>query len=1322
VSQFVSSSARRTLASLRWCWRFVFWTALVAYFALAATILGLRYWVLPKVPEYRAQIEAMVGKNIGARVTIGDLSAGWSRLHPTLDIAELKVHDNAGNVALSLAKVAVEVSWRSLLIGELGFHSIVLERPELQIRRSADGRVYVAGIEVKSGGKEDGPDIAAWLLRQGEVIISGGGLEWIDEQRGAPPLALSDVNFRLVNRITGEHRFALSATPPAALAAALDVRGGFRGRSLAQPERLRGEVYVNFPYADLAGWKAWIDYPFAVADGRGALRLWASFEDGKITEATGDLALAAVKTQLARNLPVLTLANVEGRLGVRELRKGSGFFGFMTGRSQGYRVYGEHIAFVIDDRLRHEPTSFTLQWERRPAAEASAGAASAAPPDRGEFKATALELAPLVHIAEALPFPERVRRLLEKHDPRGKLVDVAAAWTGDADAPQTYQARARFSGLGFVAYATLPGFTGLSGSVEATQRGGNLTLAGERVQFSYPFALQYLKSTELDTLATQVGWTIQTKEGAPAVEVKVPTLQLASRDFTASATVSWHSLPNSPGFLDLDLRIPRAEPNAIYKYIPALPDDPAIWLRNAFLAGTASDGRVRIRGDLWHFPFHDGKHGTFQVAARANALTLRYAPGWPAFQGVNGDFALNGLAMDIRSSRASLFGIEIKDAHVRSPNLDDGDVTLLVDGLGEGSTPDFFRFLAESPLTDIAEVTGPMKAQGRGRLALKLNLPLKRLHQSQVAGSYEFLGNELAFSPTDPPLAQLAGKLDFTERGVAAKALTAQFLGGPVQFDMTSREGTFTLDAQGGANLAAVRKAYPFPFEEYAEGSTRYTAVVRSGPGTFDLTVDSSLQGVRIDLPAPLGKAANESLPFKLERNLVAAPKGPAQRDQLLVNIGRVVSVQARMRTEGNTSVLDRAGVALGDATAAMPNAAFIAVNGNLRALDLDRLLPVLRKTAEGTGNGRGGPAMGPVTMRIGELTFAGRRINDANLRVQMQTDGWTSTVEAKELAGEIAWREGGAGRITARLKRFVLPELATPEPVTGSTDVLRELPSLDVQADSFKAHGKDFGRLELQALNEAQGWRIKSLSLAAPDGTITANGLWQPPDRGNRTDVNLALESGDAGKLLARMGQPDAVAGGKAKLEGKLAWNGPPTAIHYATLTGDLSFHAEAGRFLKAQPGIGRLLGVLSLQSLPRRASLDFRDVFSDGFSFDDITATATIAKGIMTTRDFRMVGPGAGVGIAGEVDLDKETQNLRVRVVPVVGDSVAAVAALALLNPLVGLGSLIAQRLLKDPIGQLLAYEYAVSGEWSEPKVERTSALKLGADARAQEPQPTQ
>ena len=143
-------------------------------------------------------------------------------------------------------------------------------------------------------------------------------------------------------------------------------------------------------------------------------------------------------------------------------------------------------------------------------------------------------------------------------------------------------------------------------------------------------------------------------------------------------------------------------------------------------------------------------------------------------------------------------------------------------------------------------------------------------------------------------------------------------------------------------------------------------------------------------------------------------------------------------------------------------------------------------------------------------------------------------------------------------------------------------------------------------------------------------------------------------GKFLARFGYPDSVKRGTAKLEGQLSWAGGPSEIDYPSLTGDLTLTASNGQFLKIEPGIGKLLGILSLQALPRRITLDFRDIFSEGFAFNAISGSMRIDRGMLYSNDFLIAGPAAVVAMSGETDLAKETQKLHVKVTPVVGEGV--------------------------------------------------------------------
>src|SRR5690606_39218737 len=103
------------------------------------------------------------------------------------ELGDVALLDAAGREALRLPRVVVAVSPRSLW--NFGFEQLYIERPELDVRRTPEGRIQVAGLDF-SGADQGGSSAADWIFAQPELLIRGGTLRWTDELRGAPPLAL----------------------------------------------------------------------------------------------------------------------------------------------------------------------------------------------------------------------------------------------------------------------------------------------------------------------------------------------------------------------------------------------------------------------------------------------------------------------------------------------------------------------------------------------------------------------------------------------------------------------------------------------------------------------------------------------------------------------------------------------------------------------------------------------------------------------------------------------------------------------------------------------------------------------------------------------------------------------------------------------------------------------------------------------------------------------------------------------------------------------------------------------------------------------------
>jgi len=285
--------------------------------------------------------------------------------------------------------------------------------------------------------------------------------------------------------------------------------------------------------------------------------------------------------------------------------------------------------------------------------------------------------------------------------------------------------------------------------------------------------------------------------------------------------------------------------------------------------------------------------------------------------------------------------------------------------------------------------------------------------------------------------------------------------------------------------------------------------------------------------------------------------------------------------------------------------------------------------------------------------------------------------------------------------------------------DSTTEMPALDVVAENFELFGKKLGRLELLAnyvrATEGREWRIRNLSLVNPDATLTARGNWLARNGGNVSTLDYSLHIANAGNLLNRFGYADVLRGGKGKMDGDLSWKGLPFSFDIPSLSGNVDLDIASGQFLKVDPGAAKLLGVLSLQSIPRRLTLDFRDVFSEGFAFDGINGNARITNGVASTDNLKMRSVSATVLIDGTADIAKESQNLRAVIVPEINAGAASVAYALAINPLIGAGTFLAQLFLREPLMRAFTFEYAITGAWSDPHVVKIDRKAEQAPAKS-------
>jgi len=1350
VSPFSSTLLKTWSGLTRWL------LGLVALaWLLFGMVWGAIHWlIVPRIDGFRPQLEARATQAMGVPVRVGSVTARSDGVIPTFELSGVNLFDAHGRVALSLPRVVVTLSPRSLW--RLGFEQLYIDQPKLDIRRGADGRILVAGLDfsVKSGADSGAMD---WFFSQIELVIHDGTLRWTDEQRQVEPVVLQQVDIVLRN-LGRHHDMRVDATPPPGWGERFGVQARFMqpllSRQNGQWRSWSGQVFADFKQVDLSELGRHADPGVALSQGKGALRSWLAISKGRVTGVTTDMALSEVSITLATGLPPLALQQLQGRVrgGVLE---------------HGFEVATESLAF---------DTAQGTHWPGGNVRVAHTNAHDKAMAQT-ELQADQLDLAALAQIAHSLPLQAGLREQLLRHAPKGRVDTLTAVWSGAPDAPVSYNAKGRLSQFELAAVATTPGVRGLNASFDLNQQSGRASLEISHGSIDVP-AVFHEGLIPIDQLSASAQW----QKSGDNIAFELTNVKFANADAQGEAIVKWQtsdpkkspSHSRYPGLLDLQAKLSRADGRRVYRYLPLVIDPQARdYVREAVQGGSASNVQFLIKGDIADMPATDPRRGSFKISADVKDARLAYVPRslqpagdlpWPALTQLSGELLFDGLQLQVKNARTQLG----EDAAVQATavNVLIADLThteVKVDATLKGALPALLQLIRQSPVAALLDgALSDAVTSGNADYKLKLALPIADLTKSTVQGSVTLAGNDIQISSQTPRMTRARGVVNYSHSGFSLSGVQVRLLGGDARLDGglvfggPDSPNPAVIRASGNASAEGLRQAKELGLvarlAQQGTGSAAYTATLGLRRGALELQVNSNLQGMAAHLPAPLNKPAQALLPLRYQTMVLPATasangKTPLH-DRLSLSLGGLGSLVFERDMTGTEPKILRGAIGIGAGTleSVVLPAQGIHVNFNLPQFDADAWADVLAQLDAAPQPGGSaasfshfGTMLLPthLAVRCDALTFGERLYSKVVLGATRDGALWRANMEAAELNGYLEYRppangqeSSGAGRVYARLARLTLAP-GTAREVEDLFDAQpASIPALDIVVDDFELRGKRLGQLEVEAINRmAVGtagvpeWRLNKFNLTVPEATLRASGNWvrlgaqasttsaaratgAPEQR--RSVMNFKLDIADGGSLLGRFGMKDVVRRASGKMEGQIAWAGSPLSIDYPSLSGAFSVNVTSGQFLKADPGIAKLLGVLSLQALPRRLTLDFRDVFSEGFAFDFLRGDITLEKGLARTSNLQMKGINAVVLMEGTADIAQETQNLKVVVIPEINAGTATLIA-TLINPAVGVGTFLAQLFLQRPLTESVTQQFLVNGSWSDPQVSKTAKRTL-------------
>jgi uncharacterized protein (TIGR02099 family) len=1335
------------------------WWLLLAVAIVFAIAWGVLHGVIvPRIGEMRPRLENHLTQALGVPVRIGSITAQSNTMVPSFELQDVRLLDAAGRDALVLKTVTAALSPRSLV--QLGFEQLVIDQPTLDIRRDTRGHIWVAGLDMSTPVKTaDSQAATDWFFSQREFVIRSGTVRWTDELRNAAPLTLNQVDWVLRNP-GRQHNFRLDATPMADWGDRFSVVGQMQTPLLqanAGPwYQWDGDVYADFSRMDVSQLKRYADLGIDITQGAGALRAWAQWSQGQVVKLSADVALNQVNVRLAKDLAPIAMHYVSGRIsgesiagGIRVATEG---LNFQT--QDGIRWPGGNVSFLQTGQDAKTPALGELKADKLDLA-ALAQIADRLPIGTATHNLIR-GLAPKGLVTTMQATWQGPISAPTRYEAQGQVQGLSVA------AQHATTTLATSAAAGTTTAATHPGLRGANVDFKLNQSGGQAQLDIVNGALDLPNVFED-SVVLLNTLTSRIKWTLEgEKIDLQLDQVKFANADAQGEikvHWHTADPIKSKGKSRFPGVLDLQGSLSRADGTKVYRYLPLVIAKPAReYVRQAVVQGRVTSGKFKVKGDLHEMPFVDPKLGDFNITAQVADTYFAYVPPslqpagslpWPALTQLSGELVFDRASMAVNSASGRIGEqgtVQLTKADARIPDLA-RSTTVVVSANANGPLAEMLAVVNNSPLLEITNKSlTEAKATGNAGLKLQLNLPISALGNSKVAGSVTLAGNDVQITPSSPPLGNAKAIVSFNETGFSIKDAQASMLGGEVRVEGGTRPGAGPADAsivvkaQGTVSAEGLRQAKELGFAsrlgQHASGSASYAATLGFRRGVPELAFTSNLQGLALNLPEPLRKNADATLNIRYDNSLVRESLGAGQKlqDTIALDLGSIASVGFTRDISGKEPRVLRGsiGVGLADGESAPAMETGVGANINFAQINVDAWQKIF---ATLTINDAAGTSTLPVAsaeatasqylptvigLRARELIVDGRTLGNVVVGGSREGLTWRANLDARELNGYLEYRQASsanAGLVYARLTRLNIAPSTAAEIETKLIDQPSAIPALDIVVDDMELLGKKLGRVEIEAVNRGQAaaasdgavreWRLNKLNISTPEAQFTATGNWaalansdgsRPKDR-RRTVMNFKLDIADSGELLKRFGMDKTIAKGKGKMEGLIGWAGSPLSLDYPSMSGNFNVNIESGQFLQKDPGLAKLLGILSLQALPRRLTLDFRDVFSEGFSFDFVRGDIKIDQGIAKTNNLQMKGVNAAVLLEGSSDLAKGTQDIRAVIVPEINAGTASLVA-AVINPAIGLGTFLAQLILRRPLIEAATNEYRIEGTWGEPK----------------------
>jgi uncharacterized protein (TIGR02099 family) len=1249
------------------------WMGLALFVITLALIFSIFRALTPLATQYKSEVERHLTTLIGQPVSINSMETSWYWFEPVLKLNQVTLSDARDHV-LKLDKLLVGINVISSLWhwhiqpGILYIDDVHVSLHQMDDHWQVDG--LLQNQQVTTINAEAYIPTLVWLLRQQKIVLKN--ISALVHFKDGTLLPLSAINLTAVNH-NGRFRFRGNAKLAQTTPTTVDIRADLTLNPYAL-EKASGHVYLSVKDLLFTQWQRMMPkFEYQLEGGKGDFEVWLDMVKGSIASVQSKIDVRRVAILKATKLDRKYIQRLSLNMAIKPERG-------------GWQVSGDKLQVRLDG-FEWPENAFKISFD--------------ASKQRYDCFIESLVLEPL--LALGIAWPEKLSAILALH-PHGRLQSTQfVVIQGELSSFLT-----NFRELGFETSPKGFGARNLAGVLSWKPDSGRVKLDSDNVMI--------LSRTRSDVQFSKINASFSWSNKGPLLDLQMDHFLLRRFDDELYATGSLGDVLSPINRrLSLDLRLRSHHAEQWLAYIPSNPhlkvklED---WLKKDIKRVDQAEVQVNVEGRLADFPFDNGL-GKFSVISHLMGTDLYFHKEWPLCGDIDAYLRVDKRELSANILHANLQGLDVHEVNLRVPGLGHDHETLLIHGKGQFPARVVKAYVLHSPLKKQLTQLQALTVSGLLGLELRLEAPLYPENDEILArGTVFFDHNQATFRHdlNDLKISNLSGTLQFDEHGVIDSEIKAHLLGNPVNIRIFKEEHPTPMtkiNFYGHTTMELLQSKLKLNGLTFAEGPLDFGGALTFADGrkTSDhLKLSSSLKEVQIKLPKPFGKIVGERASLKLDMDF-----NKQQGIRLHINYDQRVSSDLWFKEVNDTFVLDKGEVRIGKSQADATHGVGLRVVGVLNEFDLHEWQGVMKPA--GSDDVSILEAVQSFDLKIDQLKLFSNTYQKVGIQGNhLGVDNWSFRVTQKDVLGDLRYHPK-VHSLSGHLNYLYLSKSL----LTNSSNTLKpiDIPQLNLSIDDFKYGETDLGKVAIKSESSNTLWRLDYCNVTSAGYEALIKGEWSLISGTNATKLQGEIKILDLANALERFHITPAVEAHKGLIQFNGGWTSSLTDFSYAFANGKMYVQLQDGRITHLSPeteeklGLGKLLSILSLQTIPRRLKLDFSDLSGGGYSFDEFKGNFTLKKGVLNTADSYVDGPVAYASMQGDLDVVKQLYDVDLHISPHITASLPIVATIAG-GPIAGLATWAASKIINQGMQQVTGYTYSITGPWRDPKVDQVSIFK--------------